>query len=76
MQQKAIQVDGEVPVDKMLAAPNSPQKANGRSCSSQQCNNHRRLDFRQLSTLNYVKLTTGLEPTNFLLTKLRLTLCY
>jgi len=31
--------------------------------------------FRQLSTFNYVKLTTGLEPTNFLLITIGLTLC-
>jgi len=32
--------------------------------------------FRQLLTLNYVKLTTGWEPTSFLLTTIRLILCY
>jgi len=32
--------------------------------------------FRQLLTLNYVKLTTGWEPTSFLLTAIRLILCY
>jgi len=32
--------------------------------------------FRQLLTLNYVKLTTGWEPTSFLLTTVRLILCY
>ena len=32
--------------------------------------------FRQLLTLNYVKLTTGREPTSFLLTTIRLILCY
>jgi len=31
--------------------------------------------FGQLSTLNYVKLTTGLEPTNFLSTTVKLILC-
>ena len=32
--------------------------------------------FRQLLTLNYVKFTTGWGPTNFLLTAIRLILCY
>jgi len=32
--------------------------------------------FRQLLTLNYAKLTTGWEPTSFLLTTIRLILCY
>jgi len=32
--------------------------------------------YRQLLTLNYVKLTTGGEPTSFLLTTIRLILCY
>jgi len=31
--------------------------------------------FRQLSTLNHIQFTTGLEPTKFLLITLRLTLC-
>ena len=32
--------------------------------------------FRQLLTLNYVQLTTGWEPTSFLLTTIKLILCY
>jgi len=32
--------------------------------------------FRQLLTLNYVKLTTGWEPTNLLITTVRLILFY
>jgi len=32
--------------------------------------------FKQLLTLNYVKLTTGWEPTSFLLRTIRLILCY
>ena len=32
--------------------------------------------FRQLLTLNYVKWTTGWEPTSFLLTTIRRILCY
>jgi len=32
--------------------------------------------FRQLLTLNYVKLTTGWEPTSFFLTTIKLILCY
>jgi len=32
--------------------------------------------YRQLLTLNCAKLTTGWEPTSFLLTTIRLILCY
>jgi len=34
------------------------------------------LFFRKLSTLNYVKVTTGLEPRKFFLITIRLILCY
>jgi len=33
-------------------------------------------ELRGYLTLNYVKLTTGWEPTSFLLTTIRLILCY
>jgi len=35
------------------------------------CQTHVLMFFRQLSPLNYVKLTTGVEPTNFLLTTIK-----